>query len=143
MIALLFSCLFTASSCGDEPDWFIGYYLEIDSEVSLSLSDENENQGTIANTGVDVLSNALKRMKAAMQEAYPEDTRSGNDAAVLTALDEIYRKYKHAYADKEGHIVCVAKLYRAKKDREVVKESTQISTYHFGILPVNVVAVDY
>ena len=133
--ALLFSCMLLVVSCGDEPDWNIGYYLSIQSQVQLSLSEDDNSQGTASDKTVSVLSNTVRRMRKALQEAYPEDMHTGNDAAVLAACDKIYRDYKEAYADKEGYTVCVVKLYRTKKDGDVVRESKALTTYHFGVLP--------
>lgn len=135
LLALLLCCVMMITSCGNEPDWLIGYYMSINSQVKLSLSDADETQGTSPDMVVDVLSNTVRRMRDAMQEAYPQDNRTGDDAAVLTALDGIYRDYKLSYADKEGSTVCVINLYRAKKDGDVVKESTPLKTYRFGALP--------
>lgn len=136
LMALLFASLLMITACSDsEPDWLIGYYMSINSQVQLSLSEEDETQGTSPAVVVDVLSNTVRRMRAALHEAYPHDTRSGDDAKVLIALDNIYRDYKLSYADKEGHTVCVINLYRAKKDGDVVKESTPLKTYSFGALP--------
>ncbi len=144
LFALLFSCLLLTVSCGnEEPDWLVGYYMSIQSQVKLSLSDEDESQGTSPDKAVDVLSNTVRRMRIALQEAYPQDTRTGADAAVLTAIDNIYMDYKSAYADKEGHTVCVINLYRAKKDGDVVKESTPLKTYHFGALPEDTTALEH
>ena len=134
LLALLFISLLLIS-CSDEPDWKIGYYLSIQSQVALSLSEEDESQGTTPAAVVDVLSNTVRRMKQALHDAYPQDTRTGDDVAVLVACGDIYRDYKLSYADKEGHTVCVLTLYRTKKDGDVVKESTVLTTYHFGELP--------
>lgn len=142
---LLFTSLLLVTSCGnDEPEWFVGYYLEIDAQVAISLSDEGQDHGIMPDMGLDVLSNAVRRMRDALLEVYPEDTRTGNDVAVLTACGDIYRKYKRAYSDYEGHTVCVVKLFRAKKDSQgIVRESTPLTVYQFGVLPVNVVPVDF
>lgn len=143
LLALLFSCLMlVVCSCSkDEPNWLVGYYMTIQSQVKLSLSDEDESQGTSPDKAVDVLSNTVRRMRVAMQEAYPQDTRAGDDVAVLTACGDIYKDYKLSYADKEGHTVCVIKLYRAKKNGDIVIESTPLTTYHFGALPEDTTSI--
>lgn len=142
-VPVLLTAMLALSACGnDEPDWYIGYYLSIDSQVSLSLTEEDEHQGTMPDMGMDVLSNAVRRMRATLLETYPQDDHQGNDALVVAALDNIYVKYKKAYGDYEGVTVCVCKLYRTKKVGGVVKESTALKSYHFGLLPVNVVPVD-
>ena len=141
---VLLSCLFIPCSCGNnEPDWFIGYYLSVDSQIRLSLSEDDENQGTMPDRTVDIVSNVIRRMKAALQEAYPEDNLKGDDSAALAACNNIYMAYKHAYSEYEGNTVVVVKLYRVKKDNDVVKESTPLTVYHFGALPITVVPIDF
>ena len=144
LVALLLSVLLCLSGCGsDEPDYVIGYYLSIDSQVQLSLTDKNEQQGSMPDMGLDVLSNAVRRMRDTLQVVYPHDTRQGDDIVVLSALEDIYTKYKAAYSDMEDHTVCIVKLYRVKKDGEVARESTTLRTFYFGALPVDVVPIDY
>ena len=136
LLALLCMCLSCVTSCGDDaPEGVTGYYLSIDSQVRLNLGSNDGNQGTASGEVVDVLSNTVRNMLAALKEAYPEDTHAGNDEAVLAACNLIYRNYKEAYADKEGQTVCVIKLVRVKKVNDVVAESTTLTTYHFGQLP--------
>jgi hypothetical protein len=136
LFVLLFSVVLGTFSCGnDEPDWMIGYYMSINSQVRLTLSEGEDAPGTTSNLTVDVLSTTVRNLRSALHEAYPQDTRTGNDAAVLTACDKIYMDYKASYVDKEGHTVCVINLYRAKKEHDVVVESTPLKTYSFGALP--------
>lgn len=137
MMILVVGTMTTLSSCGsDEPDWLVGYYLSINSQTRISLSEEDESQGTSSQPIADVLSNTIVQMRNALQEAYPEVTTRGDDAAVLTALDEIYMKYKTMYGGEEKNAVCIVKLYRASMDGEVVKKSTALKTYRFGARPV-------
>lgn len=139
LLALLFlgSTLFTTSCGSDEPDLLVGYYLTIDSQVRLSLYEEDESQGTSANPDQDVLSNTIIKMKTALRETYPEATLKGNDAAVISALDNIYRKYKTMYGHLERGTVCTVKLYRAKLDDGIVVNSKSMMVFHFGALPQN------
>jgi len=137
LCALLCACLLWATSCGDdEPQGVIGYYLSIESQVRLNLGNDDDSQGTASGEVVDVLSNTVRNMMSALKEACPEDTGTGNDEAALTACNTVYKKYKEAYADKEGRTVCVIKLIRVKKVNGVVTESTTLTTYHFGELPM-------
>ena len=134
---LLAGTLMALSSCGsDEPDWLIGYYMTINAQTRINLSDDDESQGTSAQPVADVLSNTIVQMRVALQEAYPENNHQGNDAAVLTALDQIYKKYKTMYGGEEKNAVCIVKLYRASMDGEIVKKSTALKTYRFGARPV-------
>lgn len=137
LLLLLSGCLLMiTASCGkDEPDWLVGYYLSINSQVRLTLTEEDEGQGTMPDKSVDVLSNTVRRMRNALQDAYPVNKRQGDDGAVIMAVDNIYKDYAASYADKEGHTICVVQLCRAHMDGDVVKESRAIKTYHFGELP--------
>ena len=140
LFALLISSLPLLSSCSDdEPDYLVGYYLTIDSQITLKLNDVEDEQATAADNSVDIISYTVRRMRAALQEAYPASTHQGNDVAVLTSLNDIYRAYKLAYSDFEGYTVCVLTLYRAKMDGDIVVGSQPITTYHFGALPKDVV----
>ncbi len=145
LFLLLFCFALVTFSCGsDDPDLLIGYYMSINTQVKLTLSEDDESQGTTTpNMTVDVLSNTVRNMKKALHDAYPQDTRKGADAAVLTAIDDIYNDYKKSYADKEGHTVCVINLYRAKKDHDIVVQSTPLKTYSFGALPLDTTALGH
>lgn len=125
------------TSCGhDEPDWLIGYYMTIDSQVRLSLHEsDDESQGTSASPVEDVLSTTIIRMRTALQYTYPVNNYQGNDVGVITALDNIYNEYKSMYGADEKNTVCVVKLYRASMDGEIVVKSTALKTYHFGARP--------
>lgn len=124
------------TSCGsDEPELLVGYYLTIDSQVRLSLYEQDEEQGTSANPDADVLSNTIVKMRSALKEAYPEPNHKGDDAAVINALDVIYKKYKRMYSHLERGTVCTIKLYRAKLDDGIVVNSTSIKVFLFGALP--------
>lgn len=139
LISLFLLCTLTmATSCGsDEPDWLVGYYMTINSQVRISLSEEDESQGTSSQPIADVLSNTIVKMRNALHEAYPVNGTTGNDAAVIAALDDIYRQYKLMYGGDERNTVCVVKLYRAAMDGEIVMRSTPLKTYHFGARPAN------
>ena len=135
---LLNVTLLMLNSCSsDEPEQLVAYYMEINSQVRLSLYEEDESQGTSANPDEDVLSNTIIKMRTALLETYPEMTVNGNDAAVITALDKIYRKYKSMYGHLERNTVCTVKLYRAKMSDGVIVGSRSLTVYLFGALPQN------
>ncbi|MBQ6080749.1 MAG: hypothetical protein IJK93_10800 [Muribaculaceae bacterium] len=137
LIAALMACMLATSfSCGnDEPDLLVGYYLNIQSQVNLNLSDYDESQGTSATTSSSVLSTTIVRMRKALEETYPIATYQGNDSGVLAACDSIYRNYKLAYSHLERNTVCVVKLYRTRLDGEAIVSSRCMTTYLFGIIP--------
>lgn len=134
-ILLLLLGVVTTASCGhDEPDWLIGYYMHINSQVPIST--EEDGQGTTSdNPAADVLSITIRNMKDAMRRAYPVNTRQGNDAAVLTACDSVYRSYNLSYGDQKRNTVCVVKIFRAHMDEEgIARESRLLTTYHLGVV---------
>jgi hypothetical protein len=137
MVALLLMMpLVMGTSCGsDEPDWLVGYYMTINSETRLNLTENDESQGTSSQPYADVLSNTIVKMRTALNEFYQEPTTHANDAVILTALDNIYKQYKAMYGHLEKNTVCVVTIYRAAMDGEIVKRSTPLKTYHFGALP--------
>lgn len=136
IFGMLVGVLTGASSCeNDEPDLEVGYYLNIQSQVRLSLYEEDESQGTSASPVADVLSTTIIRMRNALALAYPMRNTHGNDARVIAALDDIYMDYKNSYGPSERNIVCVVKLYRARMEDDIVKKSTALKSYNFGALP--------
>ena len=136
IVGMLAGVLTGASSCGnDEPDLDVGYYLGIQSQVRLSLYEEDESQGTSASPVADVLSTTIVRMRKALALAYPKPNAYGNDAHVIAACDDIYMDYKKSYGPSERNIVCVVKLYRARMEDDIVKKNTALKTYNFGALP--------
>lgn len=136
-VALVMPLTFMTSCSNDEPDMLVGYYMTIDSQVRLSLYEEDESQGTSSSPIVDVLSYTLIQMRHALHNAYPQNNTHGNDAKVIAACDGIYKKYKSMYGAEERNTVCIVKLYRASMDGEVVKRSKALKTYRFGARPVN------
>ena len=139
-ILLLITSAVAVNSCGsDEPDMLVGYYLDIQSEIAYKASEDDEEQGTMSDhEESNVLYTTLTRMQQALRRTYPINDYVGNDAAVISSLDSIYRDYKRMYGHLEKKTVCVAKLYRTKMDGMIVKGSRSLKTYQFGILPPNV-----
>ena len=126
----------TLTSCGDdEPNLEVGYYLGIQSQVRLSLYEDDESQGTSASPIADPLSLTIIRMRPALRNAYPEPNNYGNDSRVIAVLDAIFTDYKTTHHASERNTVCVVKLYRTRLDGEIVKKSKTLKTYHFGAIP--------
>ena len=84
---------------------------------------------------ISSLSLTIVRMRAALHNVYSRPTVTGNDAAVITACDNIYNEYHAKYAGVERNTVCVVKIYRARMADGIVKESIPLKTYHFGAQP--------
>ena len=128
--------LLTLTTCGsDEPDWLVGYYLEINSEVRLNLSDDDESQGTSASPVQDVLSATIVNMRTALHDTYPVNDYHGDDAGVIAALDKIYYDYKAMYGATEKNTICIVKINRASMDGEIVVKSRSLKSYRFGARP--------
>lgn len=136
-LSLLFFPLMSLTSCGnDEPDLMVGYYLSINSQVGYMATTENEEQGTMSDSNYgNVLYTTITKMRQALHNAYPIASKDGNDVAVLSACDNIYREYKSMYGALEKNTICVAKIYRARMDGEIVVSSKTLTVYHFGALP--------
>ena len=139
-ILLLIAFVLSVPSCGsDEPDMLVGYYMDIQSEIAYKASEDDEEQGTMSDhEETNVLYTTITRMQQALRNAYPVNDYAGNDAAVISALDSIYRDYKRMYGHLEKKTVCVVKLYRTKMNGTIVVGSRSLKTYQFGILPSNV-----
>lgn len=136
LVLMLSIPLSTLMSCGDdESDLAVGYYLSIQSQVRLSLSENDESQGTSSSPLADPLSLTIIRMREALRNAYPEPNNYGNDSRVIAVLDAIFMDYKTTHNASERNTVCVVKLYRTRLDGEIVKKSKALKTYHFGAIP--------
>ena len=137
LLAILMACTsLSFSSCGnDEPDLLVGYYLSIQSQVRLNLTEKDESQGTSSAPVADMLSSTIVRMREALRNTYPTLNYQGNDAMVIAACDHIYMEYKSMYGANERNTVCIVKLYRTGMDGETVKNSKALKTYHFGAIP--------
>lgn len=122
LVALLVALSPVLSSCSsDEPDLLVGYYMEIQSSTAFMASSEDEDQGTMSDhDDANVLYTTVMGMKRALKEVYPEPRVDGNDAAVIAALDAVYRPYKAMYGQLERNTICVVKLYRTSMDGTIV-----------------------
>ena len=79
------------TSCGsDEPDWTVGYYMEIQSSSAFMASSEDEEQGTMSDhEESNVLYTTIMRMKRALRDVYPVATRQGDDGMVIAPVVEV------------------------------------------------------
>lgn len=126
----------TLSSCsGDDDEVIIDYYLNISSKESIGVSSADEEQGTMGEPNSNVLANTIMKMKTALRESYPVPNTQGNDVDVSTACDKIYYDYKSMYGALEKNTICVVKLYRVNKIDDIIRGSTSLRVYHFGVIP--------
>lgn len=123
IISLL--CVFSASvftSCenSDEPMTTIDYYVSIESKALLHNS---------ADPRGDQMVTVTNQMNDAIFGAYPIQTSYGNDAGVLQACDEAYNNYRKFYPSGAQSSQCVLKLYRARMEGGVIKQSVALKSY--------------
>ena len=124
---LFLSMLFIAaasslSSCSsvDEPETAIDYYLSIESRVPIKNTHDAR---------ANMMGQVSNNMREAIHDVYPIRDLDGNDAAVIQACDEAYSYYRSAYPAGQQNTECVLKLYRARMQGTIVKQSVAIKTY--------------
>ena len=68
----------------------VGYYMDINSQVRLSLADADENQGTTPDMVVDVLSNTCGHAQA-LHDAYPKNPSGKMQFDGVDNIDDYFR----------------------------------------------------
>ena len=123
-------------SCQSEDDLKeeIKYYLIIQSQVSLNLSDDDENQGTMANSDYDVMSKTISRMKQVILETESQSSGENKDAAIMEACDNIYKEYEEYASSQDldlGKTICFVKIMRSSTINGVTQGGASLKTYFF------------
>lgn len=124
-------------SCGDkndEPDALYNYYMLIQSEVELELSNNAEEEGTLVGGQVSVISRTVSRMRNVMAQYDSNQNSTDIEAALLTACDSIYREYASAYVQYSGQTLCYVQINRRKLVDGKSQEGTTLKTYYFRAL---------
>lgn len=124
-------------SCGDkndEPDALYNYYMLIQSEVELELSDNAEEDGTLVGGQMSVISRTVSRMRNVMAQYDSNQNSTDIEAALLTACDSIYREYASAYVQYSGQTLCYVQINRRKLVDGKSQEGTTLKTYYFRAL---------
>ena len=124
-------------SCGDkndEPDALYNYYMLIQSEVELELSNNAEEEGTLVGGQVSVISRTVSRMRNVMAQYDSNQNSTDIEAALLTACDSIYREYASAYVQYSGQTLCYVEINRRKLVDGKSQEGTTLKTYYFRAL---------
>lgn len=111
------------------------YYLEIQSEVRLHLSDNAEDEEGMVSPVLDRLSRTIYYMQQAVADN--ESLQSEpmvKEAALLTKCDSLYRNYADMNPENKGKAVCFVKLnrYRMKSDG-TVKDIVTLKYYQFWL----------
>lgn len=139
VLALLLIQMVSMTSCsGDEPDMVVGYYLSVQYQEGTLASTQGSADGIMGESeGGNIMISTINDLRQAIKDAYPVPSKKGNDVAVLTACDSIYRAYKKMYGQMEQGTICVLHICRANMDGEIVKDSRILTVYRFGALPIH------
>lgn len=134
---LVAAMIVLVTSCGDkndEPNAVYNYYMLIQSEVTLELSDNAEEEGTLVGGQVSVISRTVSKMRSVVAQYESDQSSTGVEAALLTACDSIYREYSSAYVQYSGQTLCYVQIVRRKMVNGEPKEGTTLKTYYFRAL---------
>ena len=116
------------TSCSDEPNVSIDYYLSIRSNSPIfNHEGELPLDPSLARIG-----NAIRMMQDGIKEVYPEKDTHGNDVAVITACKNVYYQFRSPDDDDIEHAICVATLYRVTLSDGIIRQSTRLVTFTFG-----------
>ncbi len=135
--AILFLSILTMACCKDghdEPNALYNYYMTIQSQVELELSDNAEEEGTLVGGQASVISRTVSRMRNIMAQYESNQSSTDIEAALLTACDSIYREYASAYVQYSGQTLCFVKINRRKLVDGKFQEGTTLKTYYFKAL---------
>lgn len=129
ILLMLLAAITVLTSCGkdDEPDMTIGYYIEVEEGFLVNGTEDH----------TDRYYNPITMMREVTNTAYPKNTASGDDDAVIKACDELYQRYNEMYTGKAEHLTCLLHLVRADLSGDIVKHSERIRTYNFDINPID------
>ena len=135
LIWLIVILMMIGTSCKDNEEVYNGeytYYLSIQSEVMLHLSDNAEDESGMVNPVFDRLSRTVYFMKQAVSE---NETMQGDErereTALLTTCDSLYRNYAETNPENKGHVVCFVKLIRSKRNNGTVTDAVTLKYYQF------------
>lgn len=134
---LFATLLLLASSCTskeDEPDAVYNYYMRIQSQVDLELSDYAEEEGSLVGGQVSVISRTVSRMRQVMAMYESQQHSTDIEPALLTACDSIYKEYSSAYVQYSGQTICFVKINRRKLVDGQFQEGITLKTYYFRAL---------
>ena len=136
LIWLIVILMMIGTSCKDNEDVYNGeytYYLTIQSEVMLHLTDDDDAASGMNNEDTaDRLSRTIYFMKQAVSknETMQGDERE-REAALLTTCDSLYRNYAETNPENKGHVVCYVKLIRCKRNNGTVTDAVTMKYYQF------------
>ena len=125
------------SSCQDKEDVYdtgeYRYYLTIQTQVRLHLSDNAEDEDGMVNTEFDRLSRTIYHMQQAVvdNDSLQGDTRA-REVALLTTCDSLYRDYAEMNPEQRGRVICYVKLIRSRINSDgTIRDATTLKYYQF------------
>ena len=132
--------MLVASSCKDGED-VLGsgdyyYYLDIQSEVKLNLSEKTENENgkeSSTDSPYDRLSKTVYSMRQAVNEnrTLQSDNRA-QEAALIATCDSLYRNYADMNPSTKGFLICYVKLVRCHlRPNGTVEDAMTLKYYSF------------
>ena len=130
MMVMITSC----KDKGDEPDALFNYYMTIQSQVELELSDNAEEEGTLVGGQVSVISRTVSRMQMVMASYESLQNSTDIETDLLSKCDSIYREYSSAYVQYSGQTLCFVQIHRRKMVDGTAQEGTTLKTYYFRAL---------
>ena len=70
-------------------------------------------------------------MKDSIRKVYPKPTVEGNDGAVVTVCDNVYRRYLTEHPEAAKYFYCEVKLNRGRMRGDIVVSYTTVKRYNF------------
>ncbi len=134
LLVLISSCKDSEDVLGSGDDYY--YYLDIQSEVKLNLSEKTENENgkeSSTNSQYDRLSKTVYSMRQAVQEnrTLQSDNRA-KEAALIATCDSLYRNYSDMNPATKGFLICYVKLVRCSLyPNGTIKNAQAIKYYNF------------
>ena len=125
------------ASCGDKEDVHgtgeYKYYLEIQSQVRLHLSENAEDENGMVNPLFDRLSRTIYYMKQAVvdNDSLQVETKI-KEAALFTTLDSLYQNYAVINPENRGNVICFVKLIRTRMNSDgTIGDAVTLKYYSF------------
>lgn len=126
VLALLSSC----SSSEDEPVMTVGYYLAMDSQEIIGLSETEDLNGTNLPPENHNIFMTIIKMRQALRKEFSKPRQQGNDGRVIAICDSCFRE--SIYYGSHGATICTARLIRTSQNGDRVLRSQQLKLYRFN-----------
>lgn len=110
------------ASCTEEAPLQVGYYITVGGRTPQDnyVIPKSEKVWFITHV-----------MQDSIRAVYPKPNQTGNDKAVITACNNVYRYYRVTHPEYFGGGNVVARLYRGWMRDGVIKSSSFISMWSF------------